>query len=236
MNLVLPEIVSVNIWRYGYFEEDVCLFMLNFLQEGMTFIDVGAHYGFFTLLGNYLVEREGRVIAFEPTPRTYQGLQKNILNHCRHPNVETYNCAAYSEEVEINFYDYGLRDSAFNSLFKSRKKDASKENQNVISTKAIKIDNILREKEIGNLDLIKIDAESSEIHVLRGMIETLRNYRPKIIIELGDFKVPGAPKSEEIIIWLQQIGYSPYEVHDGEIRRHTKRDRYGSCNLLFIAE
>lgn len=76
MSVVLPEDVSVSIWRYGYFEEDVVRYMLRFLTEGMTFIDIGAHFGFFTLLGSYLVGKSGKVLAFEPTPTTYQQLKK----------------------------------------------------------------------------------------------------------------------------------------------------------------
>ena len=114
MNVWLPEPVSKSIWRYGYFEEDVCLAMLYYLERGMTFIDVGAHIGFFTLLGSYLVGREGKVLSFEPTPSTYRLLKKNVVN-C--PNVCIYNCTAFSEETNIKFYDYGLEKSSYNLAF-----------------------------------------------------------------------------------------------------------------------
>lgn len=236
MSVVLPEDVSTNIWRYGSFEGDVCLFMLNSLQKGMTFIDIGAHYGFFTLLGSYLVGKEGKVLAFEPTPTTYQQLLKNVTNHSKYPNVETYNCAAYSEGTEIEFYDYGLENSAYNSAFGSRKADSSSTGKNTIIVKARRIDDILREKELKSANLIKIDAESSEMHVLKGMIKTLRNYEPNIIIELGDFEIHGVPESKEIITWLQHVNYSPYEVRNGEIVPHVIRAQYEYSNLLFVAK
>jgi hypothetical protein len=65
MHVWLPENVSKSIWRYGFFEEDVCLYMLYHLEEGMTFIDIGAHIGFFTLLGSHLVGKKGNVLSFE---------------------------------------------------------------------------------------------------------------------------------------------------------------------------
>lgn len=101
--------------------------------------------------------------------------------------------------------------------------------------KARKIDDVLKGKKFKNLNFIKIDAESSEIHVLKGMIETLKNYKPNIIIEVGDFEVHGVPKSKEIITWLEQMNYSPYEIHNGEIVSHIVRERYEYCNLLFLA-
>lgn len=235
MTVVLPEDVSTNIWRYSSFEEDVCLFMLNSLREGMTFIDIGAHYGFFTLLGSYLVGREGRVLAFEPTPTTCQQLLRNVTNHSEYPNVETYDCAAYSENTQIKFYDYGLENSAYNSIFGLRKKHSLLNRKNEIVVETRKIDDVLNEKEIRNVNLIKIDVESSEIHVLKGMVETLRNYKPNIIIELGDFEIHGVPESKEIITLIREMNYSPYEVRNGEIVQHAIKERYGYGNLLFKA-
>ncbi|WP_143311714.1 FkbM family methyltransferase [Candidatus Methanoperedens nitratireducens] len=235
MSVVLPEDVSVSIWRYGYFEEDVVRYMLRFLTEGMTFIDIGAHFGFFTLLGSYLVGKSGKVLAFEPTPTTYQQLKKNIVCYSNNFNIEIYNCAAFSKETEIKFFDCGLVNSAYNSIFGLRKTDRSSIIKNEITVKARKIDDVLKGKKFKNLNFIKIDAESSEIHVLKGMIETLKNYKPNIIIEVGDFEVHGVPKSKEIITWLEQMNYSPYEIHNGEIVSHIVRERYEYCNLLFLA-
>lgn len=236
MSVVLPEDVSTNIWRYSTFEGDVCLFILNSLQEGMTFIDIGAHYGFFTLLGSYLVGSKGKVLAFEPTPTTYQQLLRNVTSYSKYPNVDTYNCAAYSKDTEIKFYDYGLESSAYNSAFGSRKVDSSSISKKTIIVKAGRVDDVLREEEIRSVNLIKIDAESSEMHVLKGMIDTLRNYQPNIIIELGDFEIHGVPESKEIITWLQHVNYSPYEVRNGEIVPHVIRAQYEYSNLLFVAK
>ena len=52
MEIVVPEAVSTQIFRYGFFEEDVCLFLLKSLRPGMVCVDVGAHFGFFTLLAS----------------------------------------------------------------------------------------------------------------------------------------------------------------------------------------
>ena len=40
------------------------------LKPGMTFIDVGANIGYFTVLASRLVGPEGRVIGFEPNSET----------------------------------------------------------------------------------------------------------------------------------------------------------------------
>jgi len=234
MNVIYPETVSMNIWRYGYFEEAVCLYIINHLKEGMTFIDIGAHFGFFTLLGSHLVGPKGRVLAFEPTPSTCRQLQKNIANYSEHPNIQIFNCAAYNEEREIKFYDYGIQYSALNSGFGIRRKDAAAFAKNEIKVEARKLDNILKEGGIDHVDLIKIDAESSEIHVLKGMAETLNGSRPALILEVGDFEIEGVPRSKEIVAWLQGMGYSPYQVREGKMVPHEVMENYEYDNLLFL--
>lgn len=234
MNVIYPEPVSMKIWRDGYFEEAVCLYMLNLLKEGMTFIDIGAHFGFFSLLASYLVGKKGKVLAFEPIPNTFHQLQKNITNYSQYPNVTIYNCAGYSVDAEIKFYDYGIEDSAYNSAFGLRKNGSLTVAKNEIKAKARKLDTFLKENGIEKVDFIKIDAESSEIHVLKGMADTLRNSNPTVILEVGDFDIDGVPNSKEIVDWLQHMNLIPYEMREGKISRHVVKERYEYDNLLFV--
>jgi FkbM family methyltransferase len=234
MTVILPEPVSTVIWRYGYFEADVCLYMLNVLKPGMTFIDIGAHFGFFTLLGSYLVGEEGRVLSLEPMPETYYQLKRNTTAVSNNLNIKIYNYAAYSENKKIRFYDYGLLGSAYNSVFKAREIEGISNSRHEIMVEARKVDDILSNEKIKEIDLIKIDAESSEMHVLRGVEKTLRKYRPKIIMEVGDLLIEGVPESKEIISWLQDLQYSPYDVRNGEIVPHITGNHYKHGNLLFI--
>ena len=52
--------------------------MERLLKPGMTFVDVGANLGYFTLLAAKLVGPEGRVIAFEPHPDNTRRLRISI--------------------------------------------------------------------------------------------------------------------------------------------------------------
>lgn len=53
--VVIAELVSLFIYRYGFFEEGLTNIFLHYLKPGMTFFDIGAHFGYFTLLGSALV-------------------------------------------------------------------------------------------------------------------------------------------------------------------------------------
>lgn len=236
MNVVLPEPVSTHIWRYGFFEADVSLYIIDHLKEGMTFLDVGGHFGFFTLLGSFLVGEGGRILTLEPTQSTYAQLIKNISFHSSFPNVEAINCAAYSENTDIKFYDYGFEGSAYNSAFPFRTTGVYDDRRKEVIVPGRKIDDLLREMGILGVELIKIDAEASELHVLNGMVQTIETYRPNIIMEVGDSNSIEVPTSKEAISWLQQRGYRIYEVRRGEIVPHIIQDKYVYGNLLFMAK
>jgi len=148
--------------------------------------------------------------------------------------VETYNYAAFDKNGTIKFYDYGLGNSAYNSIFKIRRRDNLLSRGNEITVKTRKIDALVEEKRLEQINLVKIDTESSELYVLKGMINSLKKFRPYIILEVDDFKVKGIPKSEEVVMYLQEIGYSPYGFKNGKMVKHHKQERYKYGNLFFI--
>lgn len=236
LQVILPELLSTTIWRYGFFEEDVCRFMLHVLRSGMTFIDIGAHFGFFTRLGAFLVGDGGRVLSFEPTPNTYRQLSRNAAGRS---NIELHNCAAFSRATQLALHDFGLEYSAFNSAFGMRKDDAQN-TRAAVEFKAVarRADDVICESGCEVVHLIKIDAESSELHVLEGLETTLRRDRPRIILETGDFALDGVPKTAQLIAWLRDFGYAPFEIgRDNRLRpAQTKTFDFVGGNLLFSTE
>lgn len=236
IRVVLPELISMTIWRYGFFEEDVCRFLLRVLRPGMNFVDIGAHFGFFSRLGSFLVGEKGRVLSFEPTPRTFQQLARNTSGRT---NITLHNCAAFSRETQLRLRDFGVEYSAFNSAFGMREDDALPQRAGVeFQTRARKADDVIRESRLPAVHLIKIDAESSELHVLQGLAETLRRDRPRIILETGDFGLEGVPKTDDLIGWLREFGYQPFEIGRDNILRPAlaKEFDFVGGNLLFQVE
>src|SRR5688572_9607452 len=71
MKVVLPEIVSGHIFTYGFFDEEVCYYIIHSVDEGDVFVDVGSHFGSFSLLASSIVGPEGKVLSIDPTPSTY---------------------------------------------------------------------------------------------------------------------------------------------------------------------
>ena len=65
----------------------------QFLRPGLSFFDIGANVGFYTLLASKSVGEKGQVVAFEPNPANLYYLERHVaLNNCRNviikPNVQ----------------------------------------------------------------------------------------------------------------------------------------------------
>jgi FkbM family methyltransferase len=234
MIVVVPEAVSMIIYRYGFYEEGLSNIFLNYLKPGMTFFDVGAHFGYFSLLGSALVGAQGQVHSFEPTPSTFDILKKNTL---RKENIKINNNALFSENRDLVLKDYGIKYSAFNSLFTSYKLN----NNEIINTKitehkvkGISIDDYVEKNSIVP-NFIKIDAENSEYNILVGSKKTIEKYHPLITIEVGDKEVNKNSNSRDLIDYLMNSNYLPYNYINGEIKAHClKSECYKYDNILFV--
>ena len=72
------EFVSPRLQAAGVWEPGETAFLQERLQPGMTFLDVGAHVGYFSVLAGRLVGSTGLVLAFEPHPRNFELLLANV--------------------------------------------------------------------------------------------------------------------------------------------------------------
>ena len=237
MKVVLPEIVSTHIFSYGFFDEEVCYYIIHSVEEGDTFIDIGSHFGSFSLLASKIVGSNGKVISFDPTPSTYQLMSENLESFALYKNFQTFNMALFDRQQKISFYDFGLKESAYNSILGSRTREIINPEKYMIEIDATTLD--IFTANLNRIDFIKIDAESAELAILKGGIETLKKFYPKLVVEIGDTGLSNAPKSIEIISFLLNLGYSVFQFHNGTIVPHSILKSYDknslSCyNLLFV--
>jgi FkbM family methyltransferase len=201
----------------GCYEPNEFYFLNRRLKEGMTFIDVGANEGFYSLFASKLVGNEGEVISIEPDPSMLERLRKNImLNGIQ--NISIVPCAAsfYSGVDNLSIAEYGhegqtaLGTCVPNPLVKTRK---------IIKTPVKSLDEILSEREVKNVHFVKIDAEGSELHVLKGAEQIIRASKPILQLEINDRALEAQnSSSEELIKLLQSWDYQAYRFGEsGEI-------------------
>ena len=234
INVIYPDTTSIELARYGCYEEGLTNMVLTHVRQGNIFLDVGAHIGYYTLLASWLVGNKGQVHSFEPTPSTFELLQSNTI---KNRNVQLNQLALSSSSAEITFNDYGVEHMGSNSRYQPRIDNLSlyKLKPKTIQVAARTLDGYVEEHSI-NPNFIKIDAESSEYEILKGMTNILKYARPIISIEVGDMDIPGVPSSGELINFLVSKSYQPYEFLEGRFSVHQPKDRYTYDNILFIPE
>ncbi len=206
MTVVLPEIISEAIYTYGMFDETVTWMVLQSVREGSAVLDVGAHYGYFSLLLSQLTGPAGRVYSFEPSPSTYATLAANAA---RAANVTPVNSAAGDTNGSVEIADYGLKYSAWNTLAPTSRMPEILDRENVrrVSIETVRLDDFAAERGIIP-GFIKIDAENYEYQVIRGLLQTISRAHPTILMETG------SPESLAAGELLLQQGYEIW-VSDG---------------------
>ena len=94
-------------------------------MPGDTFIDIGANFGYFSLVASALVGDKGHVFSFEPEAYNYNALCNNI-NINKFKNIKAYNIALGKEERDSLLYIdrrndgghtlWGIRDETFDVI------------------------------------------------------------------------------------------------------------------------
>jgi FkbM family methyltransferase len=164
--------------------------MRMMLDPGMTFFDVGANIGYFSLLAAHLVGPGGRVLALEPDPRTFPRLRGNVqLNEI--PQLEVIEVAAAEARGRATLHGHSERSGnhGTSQLGAGRPGDPRYE----VVTESL--DDLRSERQIDRVHLAKIDVEGAELRVLRGMTRGLaQGAYERIMLELHpraeDFDYP----------------------------------------------
>jgi FkbM family methyltransferase len=184
----------------GYEPETAPLLFRLATQAAVTF-DVGAYVGYYTLIAAH-ANPAGLVHAFEPLPSINQRLWRNIkLNKVG--NVECIACAVGDADGETQFYhvDADLPTSSSLSL------EFMQASGDFVSSRVpvITLDRYVADRGIARVDLLKIDTESTESQVLRGMRATLERDHPDIVCEV-------LPGTNDMVLeeMLGRLGYHYY--------------------------
>jgi FkbM family methyltransferase len=228
-----PEPVFSYIYLNSFLEESVTRVLVKYLKPGMTFIDVGAHIGYFSTLASNLVGNKGQVISFEPTPETYKILLRNVGSL---KNVVTNNNAVWSNNKFIELHDYGVIGSGCNSFSEGRMSaELLKQNKpRIFSVGAVALDDYFAIYKV-RPSFIKIDAESAELEILQGLKKTLKTVKPMIVVEIGD-KQEQKGRTEKLIALMRNNGYKALEYANGVFKEHLLLNTYLNLyeNLLFL--
>jgi FkbM family methyltransferase len=155
--------------------------VLAFVPRDGVALDIGANLGEWTVPLARAVGADGRVVAFEPMRVAADALAETVrLNHLRQIEVVT---AAVSDRAGRAVLAVPQVTSSAIDTGRSRLGPAAAGEQ-AFEVETVTLD-ALPVAALTRLDLIKIDVEGHERAVLGGGAETIRRWRPAIVIETG---------------------------------------------------
>jgi FkbM family methyltransferase len=160
----------------GFWEIWLTLFFARLVTPGMTVVDVGANFGYYTLLFGHAVGPSGHVIAIEPVPSTAAILARTIELNGLTGRTQLVAAAAW-DRPDIEVHMLVRPEEPKNAAVIGQAQPGS------IAVATTTLDALTRE--LTRLDLVKIDAEGAEVEIIAGMRETIARFRPKILLEFN---------------------------------------------------
>jgi FkbM family methyltransferase len=178
----------------GMIEPEVQEALRDLIRPRDTFYDVGANIGFFTLLGARLVGPDGRVVAIEPQPEALAGLRHNVRIN-RFGNVTVVEAAIADSPGESEFH------ISHEGILEWGALGPGDDNVPTIRVRVTSLDHLVLEERLTPPSVLKLDIEGAEVRALRGMEETMRRHRPRIVCEIHT-------TLDDVVTLLEQHGYA----------------------------
>ena len=161
--------IARHLLTEGAWEPYETELMKQSIKPDMTFVDVGANIGYYTLLAARLLSGTGKVVAIEPDPGNFRLLSRSVQ-----ANAYT-NVIAVQKAVSNRM--------GRTRLFLDKKgigiPSLSEDNIRVkgggyVDVDTVKLDPLLSDLAIERVDVMKIDVEGAEGLVFEGGIRILR--------------------------------------------------------------
>ena len=184
-------------------------FYREYLREGMTVFDVGAHVGQLTLMFSHLVEGHGCVHAFEAGQEAFNrltsacqaaGLRNVVLNHLA--------LAEKEGQIRLNIYDDDHLAWSTQALRPLENYGINVRPVAIEEPRASTVDLYCEKNNVAKIDLLKIDVEGAELQVLLGARQMLESQRIACIaFEFGQTTFDMGNEPDQIEAYLTGICY-----------------------------
>lgn len=213
-------VVSGALFFDVYERMEIAL-MRRLCKPGDTMIDVGANVGLYTAIAGLAVGPAGRVLAFEPEPESFSFLQKTVAAN-KLTNTLLSQLAASNENCQMQLFT-----SSANCGDHRMYSNSNADGCTVVRT--VRLDDFLQVEKVTEVDVIKIDVQGFEGHVIYGMEQTIRR-SPRVCI-LMEFwpeglRLAGTDPAE----LLQRVENMGLTLH--EIGSHGEVERVSDANSL----
>jgi len=238
MQLLLP--AGMDIYLLGAKTHDSEIRLSRWLSMTLNkkniFVDIGAHFGFFSLLAAQLVGEEGQIFSFEAAPNTFRFLKENTKKHSQ---IQTFHRAVSNEKGILTFHEFPIQYSEYNTLHPEQFEGQNwfhNQSSKVVKVEAVVLNDFFNDQKI-KADVIKIDVEGAEQKVVSGMMDYLKKHEVILVIECTLLSIESHIQlQKELLI----INYLPFVIEKNgsllpieHIKDYLHEKRLESDNFVF---
>jgi len=184
----------------------------KYLKKPTNFIDIGAHIGYYSLLGAS-ISKKSKVFAFEPIKENIRVFKKNVnANHFKNITIFPYAVSNMNGKTklypstEANTGDFRSFDDDLLEINEHRKG---------ITVESIALDDFLINNEMIP-DVIKIDIQGGEMIALKGMKKKLAEAKKlALFTEFWPRGIISSGESPKIFLRsLTDLGFEIYDINE----------------------
>nr|WP_255575225.1 FkbM family methyltransferase [Caldovatus aquaticus] len=177
--------------------------LASVVKPGMRFCDIGANFGYYTLLGAHWVGPEGRVYAFEANPEILRKLRKSVAVNGFDDRVTLFGNAVYSDHRTLEFR-YTFEFSGGGSVSGG---GGGPWTVHRVKVEAAPLDSLLAD--VSHVDVMKIDVEGAEPHVFRGARKLMARSRAlSLVVEFHAASVAAVMDPRDYLQGFVADGFS----------------------------
>jgi len=176
-----------NVLLDGFWEMWLTKAMARIVKPGMVAIDIGANFGYYSLLLADLVGPTGMVVAVEPNPHATPKLRATLALN------------GFADRTKVIEAAAGAAASGFARIYAtlSEPKNAAIVGETFAADAGVGTVSAVPlwtaeavERDFGRIDFIKIDAEGAEIDIITGLQPVLAKHRPSLVLEFNVARYP----------------------------------------------
>lgn len=223
-NSLRPETVSIDGYRLHpdpyddlnltgqrVHEEFVTQCLLEELSSGDTVIDLGAHIGYYTVHFADRVGSEGTVFAFEPQPKTFRILTRNVrANNFNHVVLEEK--AVLDQSGTYQLFGVDTQSGDYRGFRRAP-------HEKILRVEATTLDDYFGSSP-PPVRLVKMDLQGAEGRALKGMENCLRHWSSLVLLtEYWPFGLRrSGTEPGDFLHRLESLGFELYTVEAGQGR------------------
>lgn len=191
------EYLQADLLVKGSHEPLTMALIQRLLRPGDTYVDVGAHVGFHTLVARRQTGPNGRIVAIEPQPANAAKILENW--RCNgFENIVVIVALAGRESSVCTLHDQSARDRSRLSVVY----DPVNDQPQLFEVPVYTLEEIIDRHKLESIRLLKVDVEGAEYEVLEGLGGKVDRVEHCIVEVL-----PDARSTVQIAEWLKATGF-----------------------------